>query len=508
MDSAEFFRVMIKSKILNDSDMRIGLRWGLMLLLVAAAVFLRAVLFGEQYATPLEAFAWYPTVIIGGLLPVISLVKKFFSDWGDFEPKVLPIGMILALVLGFFVSLLPFWGRIAAGMPLSLTQIVTYFLTLGVYPLQAGPDGFLRGIAWACAIILAVFLYKEKKDLFRSIFLGILIWLTITVVFISPSIILILTMIFHSLPFSVSGAEMVSEFTRLNLFSYWGDGQLLRWFTGFGGQATNALLLYTASWIYILIGVFWVIANFNLIKSTLFGFKAFWVIPAISVLLFGLLAGASHQTWTGLDAAAWGVFILVVFFSWLYHKIYLLEMLAPEVPISVLWILGLMLLGWPVLLGGLLVLCGILCGNQIKMYGFMPRWQWTANVFLPFAVVMLFVLFMRRGVALDPVMLRIVLAFGLFALLAEFVEFAKKVNLSNLWIMGGWILVAGLLWIVTGVFSPVAIMLLVGVFMWLLWKKIIQYSWNPAILVWSMAIVVLLMVIWLPRIAHPELIPR
>ncbi len=500
--------VMIKSRVLSSLNNQTGLNWGLVFIGIAVSVFLRGLIFSEPFTTPLEAFIWYPVLVFTGLLFVQILVRKLFGSWVVFESRVLPIAGIFTIFVGFLTSLLPFWGRSAAGMPLSLSQIVTYILTLGVYPFPAGPDGFLRGIAWVVGIILAIYLYKDTKDLFRSIFLAILSWAAMTLVFLMPSLFLMITMAFSSLPFATSGAEMVGEFTRLNLFSYWGDGQLLRWFTGFGGQATNALLLYTASWIFILGGLFWTFLNFGLVKQLVAGFKISWGISAVTIVLFGYLAGTSHQGWIGLDAAAWGVFAVVLFLGWLYQRTNSLSIALPDASMLILWMLGLMLLGWPVLLGGLLFLSVLYCKDQIKTLNVVVKWQWIIEVFSPTIMVLFFVLFMRRGVAMDPVMLQVVFIFSLFSLLAGFIGFAKRVNFKNLWMIIGWIVIAGLLWIVTGVFSPAAIMLLVGVFMWLFWQKITQYSWDPEILVWCVAIVVLLVVIWLPRLAHPELIPR
>ncbi|MDF1496668.1 MAG: hypothetical protein P1P90_01235 [Patescibacteria group bacterium] len=499
---------MIKSRILNGLENQIGVNWAYISFSLIAAVFLRALIFGEQYATPLEVFIWYPVLVVTGFLLVKMFAKRFFSNSVGFEFRVLPITAILAISLGFVLSLLPFWGRVTAGMPLSLSQLATYVLTLGIYPFQFGPDGFLRGIAWVMAIVPAIFLYKESKDLFKSIFLGVLSWAAMTFVFLMPSLILIITMLFNSLPFTSTGAVMVGEFTRLNLFSYWGDGQLLRWFTGFGGQATNALLLYTASWIFMLGSIVWSISNFDLIKQALNGFKVSWIFSAICIVLFGFLAGSSHQGWIGLDAAAWGVFVLVLLFSWLYVRVNTLTPVQTDESMLVFWLLGLMLLGWPVFLGGVLLAITVYCKDQIKSLNLMTSWEWVADALVPIVMVLLFALFMRRGAVLEPVAIQIVLMFGLFAFLAGFVGYAKKVKLTKIWLSAGWVVIAGLLWIVAGVFSPVAIMMLAGVFVWMFWQKILEYSWEPDVLVWGVALLVLLVVIWLPRVAHPELIPR
>jgi hypothetical protein len=493
---------MIKSKVLNGLGNKATGDWVGVMLGIVAVVLLRSFLLGRDYPSPLELFIWYPTIIISGYLVAKVMLSRIAPSYSKGYVIVL-----ISLLGGFLVSLIPFWGDATASMPLSLSQILTYIITLGVYPAQAGPDGLLRGIAWCFAITVSVFAYKKEKELFKAILIAIVAWLGVAVVMLLPSIVLIITMAVNSLPITLSGADMIKEFTRINLFSYWSDGQLLRWFTGFGGQATNALLLYAGSWIFVIGCMSYGLVNRESLKQAFQGFKWHWLGIGAVIVVFGYMAGQSHQAWVGIDVVAWLVFIMVLALGWIFYRFEKFS-LTKDGLLSLLFVLGLMLLGWPIVLGGLVFIFPIVFGNTLKQSEWGIRYFWVLDALNLSAVVLLFVLFMRRGVALEPVMVQVLGVATLFALLAGYIGYVKRANLRKIYMIIAWLVVAILLWFLLGVFTGAAIMLLVGVFMWLLWEKMIESKIEPGIVVWGMAVVVLLVLIYLPRLAHPELIPR
>ena len=66
-----------------------------------------------------------------------------------------------------------------------------------------------------------------------------------------------------------------------------------------------------------------------------------------------------------------------------------------------------------------------------------------------------------------------------------------------------WLVGLLLLWILTKVFAPAAIMLLTGVILWLFWQKALSNKIIIPIIVWGTALIVLLFFIWQSKIAGP-----
>ncbi|MBD3281510.1 hypothetical protein GF391_02070 [Candidatus Uhrbacteria bacterium] len=490
---------MIKSKIANKQDLQ---SWGIVFLMIALAVFFRALILGSAFPFPLEMFIFYPTIIICALL-----VVKLFIDRTShvvFRSKFIEI-LLMSLGFGFLISLVPVWSKEAAVMPLSLTQIGTYLMTLGAYPVDAGPDGLLRGVAWSLAIIVAIAIYRDTKEFFRPLAMAAVAWFVMTVVFLLPSIIVIITMVINSLSVSLPGADMVKQFTRMSLFSYWNEGQLLRWFTGFGEQAANSLLLYTASWVFILGAAAWFAGNIKKLRDVWQGFGWDWFFSAAAVIYIGYVAGMSGARWVGMDAAVWLVLLALLGLGWM---MYMLGTDAGEGSVLLLWLLGSALLGWPVFAGGLAFVFLVKLREALQSRPSRGKFEWLLSGVAAGALMLLIVLFMRRGQLVELPMLRIVGAGLVFALMASFAKYAVRQGINKVAVITAWLTACVLIWIVTGVFAGTALMMLVGVLLWFFWHRLMRVAWLPPALAWILAVVVMLLIVHLPRLAHPELVPR
>ncbi len=485
---------MIKSETKIMEVQKKNPYWLLICLAVFTTVSVRSLMLYQEYPSLMEVGIWYPLLVLTAFLGLRIVIKKIDLEQ-SFRLFLYVIGVSF---LGSFISI---WPGQAASMPLRITELPVYFLTLGIFPFDAGPDGFLRLLAIASAIVFGSYLYKTSRDLFGVIKVSLLIWLIASFVFTLPSLLLIFTVGVSGLSVNMDGALMMNEFTRMNLFSYWSDGQILRWFTGFGGQAVNAFLLYSASVVFVLSGIFFAVLNFKALKETLKKIKPNFLLMIVVLAAYGYSAGRSLQGFTELDTAAWAAFIVLILFAVLIYS----ERSAYEGLGEVLFFLGALVLGWPVFLGAVLIRL------LIWVKDLMPE-NFAAQLFLDavlsIAFVVLVLLFMRRGMIIEPEMLRIAALFGVFALLAAFHLYAKKMNFSNFYILPAWIGAAVLAWIAVGIFTPAAIILLGAVFAWLFWGKIKDYKWEFNSYIWLLALIVFLVVIYLPRLAHPELIPR
>ncbi len=498
--------IMIKSKVLSDETSG-GINWFFVYSLVLCAAFGKSLITGQAYASPLEVVIWYPLMALSGFLAALHLISFIKRDWPvKYEMKVY-LAMILSIIFGLFCSLLPFWGSEAAGMPLTLFQIGGYFLTLGIYPFSAGPDAFLRGLAWGAAVIIAWLLYKEKQSIFDILLIAVSVWLGMSFILILPSLILIITFTAKGLFVAWSNADLVGEFARINLFSYWADGQLLRWFTGFGNQTVNALLLYTGSIIYIWGVFFGLMRNRSVYWKILQGSGFYAFIPLLFMVLYGYQAGLGRQGWIDIDWAAWLVLVCVLLISWLKLLMMVTGFDVKETFLSVFGFLGAMLLGWPVLLAYVgVLLAGYLFGEISKAVQISMRSEVVMMMVLPI-FALLTALFARKGLSLEPEALKILGAAIVFAWLYGLIMTGASLRWSRLKVIAVWFAGSLLLWVLAGVFAPVAIMLLAGVVLWLFWQKaVLDKRILPAI-VWGTALAVLLLVIWLPRLARPELIP-
>jgi hypothetical protein len=491
---------MIKSSILSNDKLN-GTNWLVVFAAVSGSVFLQSIILNKTYSAPLEIIIWYPLIAICSFLSVEFIVNIFFADWLVLNRSKYYLSIFYAIFIGFVISFLPFWGQIAAGMPLTLAQIGSYLLTLGIYPLAAGPDGFLRGLAWGLALAVSLAMFKSTKDIIKAVLLGLMIWLGMTIVILLPSLVLMTTFAFKSLPMAWSNTDLVAEFTRINLFSYWADGQILRWFTGFGSQAANSMLLYTGSVVYVVGSVFWMIINFQWIKKLLLSARLTDLLPLVPIVLFGYQAGFSRQGWIAIDWAAWSVLVFLFMFCWLRILAFVKDINIYDQSLFVMGLLGSLLLGWPVLLVYLLIISLVYFLSELKINN---ANQYILDLcqalFWPISALLI-ALFMQRGLALTNGSLKTLAVLAIFAITITLLTKIKNTEKAKIKALFIWSACSIALWIVSGIFAPVAIMLLAGVFLWIFWQKTIVKDWFVPVFVWSVALLMLFVVIWLPGLA-------
>lgn len=487
---------MIKSETKIAEIKKTYSHWLVICIAALAAIFVRSLLVNNEYPSFLEALIWYPLLSVTAFLGIRLTVKKTVSAHRAF------ILYLYAIGISVFASLLPVWPKQTASMPLGLSEVPVYFLSLGIFPFSAGPDGFLRVLALVSGILLGVFVYKETKDLFAALKRALIAWLVASSVFILPSILLIFAIAANGFAINMPAPEMMNEFTRINLFSYWSDGQILRWFTGFGSQAANALILYSASAIFTLTAVLFAFGNRAGIINYFKTLKPNAFLMALTLAVYGYASGKSFQGFAGLDIAAWAALTALLFLGILINANIDRE---EDGALDVIFILGGLVLGWPVFLGAVILRLFIWAKRETAQSLALEQ-LFEGLLRIGFAVLIL--LFMRRGMIIEAEMLKITGLFGVMVLLASFHVYAKNMQFSKLKILPAWIGSSLLVWVMAGIFTPAAILLLGAVFAWLFWDKVKTYKWEFNSYIWILALAIYLVVIYLPRLAHPELIPR
>ncbi len=490
--------VMIKKQIAGRHAKN---NWTLIFLVLIVAVFVKSLVISGGYSAPLYLLLWYPVLIVSVFLGVKVLLDSVSSI--KYEDKLLEI-VIVAVGGGFLFSLSSFWGDEAAAIPLSLYQVFIYIVSFGILPFAAGPESFLRGIAWSLAVVVAILVYKQEKNALKVIMLALAVWLTASFIFLIPYLALIVTMVAHGVSIEITGVDMVKEFTRFSLFSYWNEGQLLRWFTGFGAQANNSMLLYGAAWTYFAGVTVWLFAKRNNLVAWFKGLGIYGFLGIFTTTLFGLVAGASHKDWIGMDVAAIVVFVLLFILAWIMWLRAKRDELFGGI-LFLFWFLGAGLLGWPVFVGGAVFMLVICLEDRFRG---IAKYEWLLEGLMITVLMLMFIFFLSRGAVLDPVMLDIVGLGFVFALLAGWLNYAKMVNLSKLQVTASWLVAAILMFVLTRSMPAVMIFLPFAILLWFFWEKLKVITWKPGILVWLIAMTVLVLTIYLPRMVHPELIPR
>ncbi|GEM_PF-1272095 len=509
---------MIKSRVLFDETNR-GINWIFVYILILCATFGKSLIIdqalippgkssaiSQAYASPLEIALWYPLLAISGFFMAWLLISFVKRDWLKIGEMKFYLALILAIGCGLLFSFVPLWNNTAMGMPLTLLQMGEYMLTFGIYPYSAGPDGFLRGLAWGMSAILAWLLYKDKQKISDILLIVLSSWLGISLILLLPSIILNITFVLKGLSITGLNTDFISEFTRISLFSYWADEQLLRWFTGFGNQTVNVLLLYIGSIVYACGVCLGLISNRLKYWKIFQGSFLFQFIPLLLMILYGYQAGLIRRGWVGIDWAAWLVFALFTLIVWLKISSVLKGFDEKDTFLSVFGAFGAMLLGWPILLAYFFV---------IAIYHFFKEGRkifLLNETFESIESVMIYILpvfslitalFARKGLKMDFDAITILGTSIIFAWLYGLLMTAVSKNWVKLKVIMIWLVGLLLLWILTKVFAPAAIMLLTGVILWLFWQKALSNKIIIPIIVWGTALIVLLFFIWQSKIAGP-----
>ncbi|MFA6099900.1 MAG: hypothetical protein WC750_03410 [Patescibacteria group bacterium] len=473
---------------------------------------------------PLDLFIWRPILIVGCLVLSGLWLKIWFKKSPEEIWEILKLSLPWALLGALVFSLINLWPQDLGSLPLTLGNLPGYFFSLGFWPMAAGPEAILRGFALGLALSIFWREFKAHSNDLKAAAGGVGVWIASSLALALPSLILNLTVAFNgSHVLSATATDLADDFSRLNLNAFWGNLQLTRWFTGFGGQLPNSMALFTLSWVFVLLIVliavlFWRprhLFQFLKTEGSLWPFFFF-----VTAALSGLLAGWGKMHHSGLDWVAWIVYvILFVFWFWLVKQWSSPDKLGSlfSAWLTPLVLLAGGLLGWPVLLpiiASLLVMWiqgreefGIL---NFEFRGSNPKYQIPYSIFLLslwLCLASASLGFMRGPQYIQESMIWIILAFG--CLLAPAVAWFYVKNKPQAWVItiAVWMavsLVSSLL-LKTFLVSALALLGIVASWLWPRFKANFG-PWLPYAILIYMSLVMIL-AFWLPRWLNPRLLP-
>lgn len=285
---------------------------------LGALVFVISILtavFKSGSILPLDLFIWRPLLIFAVIIAMWTWLKfwlklDLFLAWEKIQGGFLWAGLAS---LGF--GWLNLWQSGSGLLPMSLKGVGYYFLTLGFWPLNAGPESLLRGFVLGMAVYFVVREYRNTGQDIKSLIGGLGIWFFGSLILLVPSFLVWSALWLNDISgLWLSGAEMVKEFSRLNINTYWSDGQIVRWFTGFGGQLPTMMALFSASWIFVLSFALWTLNFWTPRPWSVSNQKVLAWLFLISAPMTGLSLGWVRRPVSNLDWVSWLV-LAVVFYG-------------------------------------------------------------------------------------------------------------------------------------------------------------------------------------------------
>ena len=482
-----------------------------LLIIGSAAVYvLTSIIKGLAAPNPLELFLWHPIILVASLLALVLankyiLKKQNALDWDSYKTPV-----IFGLLLSFAISTSGLWTKDIVSSQLGLAGMAQYLVSLGVFPFNVGPDAILRGFAWGVAGVMAYQSFKNNDDILNGVLVGIVACTAMNIIFLLPNVVINLFLIISGTGY---GDQLVTDMGVYALNSYWSNAQIVRWFSGFGGQTVNSIQLFTISWVFITGFIFWLILFKD---SVITGIKTFineggW--RDLSWMGFSLISGAviawGRSNWVLMDFSAVLVFFIIIFIMLLYWKA-----VTGALVIDVKWLLffyvfGGFVLGWPVFIMALLLLGLIyLSSNNLKAS---LSWdlEWLKKYILALGMSFVSFQFIRRGGDPDAWLSNLVVVISFFNALFIYIMFKlKRDSVVLTWlVMLLWLLISGLTAIMFGTFLPVAITLIGCVILFI--GFYLKKSWLTAgaYLVVLSGLLILFMVVLLPKLLNPRLLP-
>jgi hypothetical protein len=498
---------MIHSRVMTDSDrsepsfVRNVWTWSAALLVIG---FIFSLARPAGSSIP-DIWIWRPIMLGACLASCVLWLKLFFRRSVDQAWAMVKGGVPFALVSGLAFGLIGLGPLGSGSLPLSLKDFGGYFLTLGFWSLSAGPEAFLRGFILCLALYLVWQEYRSSRQDLKAALGGLGIWVVGSLAILLPSIIIwIVLWADRQSASSLSGSELMVEFSRLNINTYWSNLQLTRWFTGFGGSLPNMVAMFTASWVSIIgaavvcltqarrvFSLAWIKDRTDLVWHALFGFGA---------LAVGVSIGWGRSPHSSLDLVAWLVFIILSLLFVSLDRSRIGQ--AWQLPI-ILILAG--LLGWPVLLPGACILCLIWLIGVKAVDG---SWLTLATSWaiwpIMSAVGLAFVRSDRNNL---PGMIIMLLAYALLCLPALVLKHLKDDDRAWFITAAVWLgaSLAGALLARDFVILALAIIGIAVCHAWYKFKKQTPVLLSYVLLVYP--IIVLVAAFWLPRWLNPRLLP-
>jgi len=498
---------MIHSRVMTDGAspesnfVRNAWTWSAALLVIG---FVFSLVRPAGFSLP-DLWIWRPVMLGACLASCVLWLKLFYRRSVDQAWDMVKGGVPIALVSGLAFGLIGLGPLGSGSLPLSLKDFGGYFLTLGFWSLSAGPEAFLRGFVLCLALYVVWHEYRSNRQDLKAALGGLGVWLAGSVAILLPSIIIwIVLWADRQSISSLTGSELMVEFSRLNLNTYWSNLQLTRWFTGFGGSLPNMAAMFTASWVSIIGAVVACFVQGRRIFSlawikdrTDLAWHALFMCGALAV---GVLAGWGRSPHSSLDLAAWLVLILLSVLFVTLDRSRIGQ--AWQLPF-ILILSG--LLGWPVLLPMACALCLVWFVGDKPATG---SWAASAMTWAIWPVLSAAGLAFTRG---DrnylPGMTIMLLAYALLCLPALLFKTLKDGDRA-------WYVTA-VVWLVAGLASALLVrdltiltLVIIGIVVCHAWYKLKKQT--PVLLPYFLLVypmIVLVAAFWLPRWLNPRLLP-
>lgn len=474
-----------------------------MLCLVASTAL--AGLLKSQTLTPLELLLWRPLlVVVASIVAAVVWSAVGKRDVAQTWKRILGY-MPLACLGAVLVNLLGVWPQSIISAPLVPLDALKFLATLGLAVTNGGPDGYLRGLAWMVAVAVFWIAWRERRDLVWSLIDALLVWLSMSLAWLLPSVVLWLVAGAANLNALGDTRRLFMEFSQSTLGSYWINLQLLRWFTGFGDQLSVSYALFSSAWVWVAgIAVWsawpardWWYANIKRVD-----WREMSVV-ALS-LAVGFTAAWSRGGWSTLDVGAWLVWIGLLFLVLMWHAAG--DGLAAPEGFWWLVLLGAGVLGWPVVLAvGVVVAVEYGFKNKSDI-GVSSGLVWLLDFARWVALALLAYSFARRGLDAKPDSIRL-LASGLVLLVPLALSNAFGLKVRSWWLLATWLAAAALSALALWTFAPLAIVLLAVA------ASHVTLRFKPDLakylpwLMYFLAWMLLAALVWLPRLLNPRLVP-
>lgn len=299
---------------------------------VAMASLLISVLTSARLPTFLEVIVSRPLqVIVILILSALSLSIVFKSridqQWQE-SLALLPVAFLFAIAL----SWIGIWNDGSGTSALTLKNAVLFIVSFGIYPSSLGPEIFLRGTAFALALLLAWRAWKKEPKFGSAIKVILAVWVPSAILLLLQTWVALISSLARNYPIQHSlDASRVLGLAHTN--SYWSNFQADRFFTGVGNQLDISLALSSAT-IVFLIGC--LLLKLVLVRLSpwnrsgvlkMLGKRLLdaQTLVFISPLLAGLLISlsSSRLNWSALDVVALAVFAIAYkawYISWVFGR--------------------------------------------------------------------------------------------------------------------------------------------------------------------------------------------
>ncbi|MFZ6014865.1 MAG: hypothetical protein ACOYUZ_00730 [Patescibacteria group bacterium] len=473
-------------------------------IIIIIAMFLSARIFtgialGEAYHTPLELL-WQ----ISWLTAAVSLNYFWFCKIRKMHAGIFWQRFYLSLLMGslggVIVFILPIWTKSLSALPLTLSEIPKFIFTFGAFPGMSGPDALIRGAAIFTTISFFVLTYIKEKDLFRGLIDAVCMWILFALTMVLPSILLLLFIKINGVSILTSSEDLIGEFTRLNLNTYWVNGQIVRWFSGFGGQALNSFILLSSSFVYVLGLVSWLLSAANQIRYFLKTINFNSWMPVITALLAGILIAWNRGMLAPLNLITW-----FVFFGSL-AALFLAAVLQDDTDKRfgrIFAFLGAGLLGWPFLMVFIVLAVSVFAYfNIIKMQNPGRFFEKICLSLIWLLLSLCAIVFLSRGDAVKDWMMQLAAGFGIMVLALNIIESEQADNKFSLWRVTVWVLGIAIASLIIKTFVVLAAGLLV---LGLYFAYIVVTKKSFVIkteVFWVALLLTQILILWLPRMPN------